>query len=48
MNLQDPISEIPNTKKNWWSGSRWRLEFKPQYCKATTTTTAIKTLNSLP
>jgi hypothetical protein len=28
-----PISKKPNTKKDWWSGSRCRLEFKPQYCK---------------
>jgi hypothetical protein len=23
----------PNTKEEWWSVSRCRLEFKPQYCK---------------
>jgi hypothetical protein len=23
----------PITKKGWWSGSRCRPEFKPQYCK---------------
>jgi hypothetical protein len=28
-----PISKKPNTEEYWWSGSRCRLEFKPQYSK---------------
>jgi hypothetical protein len=28
---RDPILKKPFTKKGWWSGSRCRPEFKPQY-----------------
>jgi hypothetical protein len=38
--LQDPILNIPNTKKDWWGGlnvehllSKHEAEFKPQYLK---------------
>jgi hypothetical protein len=31
--LGDSISEIPNTKKGWWSGPRVGPKFKPQYRK---------------
>jgi hypothetical protein len=31
--LRDSILKKPFTEKGWWSGSRCRFEFKPQYCK---------------
>jgi hypothetical protein len=29
----EPISKKPNTKKEWWRGSRCILEFKHKYCQ---------------
>jgi hypothetical protein len=31
--LRDPISKKQSEKKGWWSGSRWRPDYTPQYWK---------------